>query len=146
MINLECRAGRFGQNCRHYCSRLCAIQRKCDRVTGHCIGGCQAGWKKAHCDQSKILEIFIPNLATILICKTSEIYQIHEYVPTECDGKMFGKDCTESCGKCLNNENCHHVNGNCVNGCDPGYYGINCTNGTDNLSQRLIFSVLPLFI
>ena len=74
---------------------------------------------------------FFPNLATILICKTSEIYQIHEYLPTECDGKMFGKDCKESCGKCLNNDKCHFVNGNCVNGCNPGNYEINCTKGTD---------------
>ena len=52
---------------------------------------------------------------------------------------MFGKDCTESCGKCVNNDKCHLVNGSCVNGCNPGYYGINCTNGTDNLSQQLYF-------
>ena len=68
--------------------------------------------------------------------KASEIYQIHEYLLTECDGKMFGKDCTESCGKCLNNDQCHHVNGSCVNGCSPGYYGINCTIGTDNYGVR----------
>ena len=146
MINLECRAGRFGENCLQHCSKHCAISGKCDRVTGHCIGGCQNGWKNAQCNQSKILGIFIPNLATISICKTSEIYPIHEYLPTECDGKMFGKDCKESCGKCLNNDQCHLVNGSCVNGCNPGYYGINCTNGTDNLLQQLIFFVLPLLI
>ena len=50
--------------------------------------------------------------------------------PTECDGKMFGKNCKELCGKCFNNDQCNHINGSCMNGCNPGYYGITCTEGT----------------
>ena len=56
------------------------------------------------------------------------IFRIY-YLPTECDGGMFGKYCNESCGKCFNDGQCHHINGSCLNGCDSGYHGINCTYG-----------------
>ena len=48
---------------------------------------------------------------------------------TECEGGMFGQDCTERCGKCVGKEPCHHIYGICMNGCDPGYETINCTKG-----------------
>ena len=51
------------------------------------------------------------------------------FIPTVCDGGMFGKHCNETCGKCLNDGLCHHINGSCFNGCDSGYSGINCTEG-----------------
>ena len=48
---------------------------------------------------------------------------------SECDNKMFGENCTESCGNCLKSEQCHHINGTCMKGCDRGYQGFNCTEG-----------------
>ena len=80
LINLECRKGRFGQNCRQQCSKHCVIPETCDRVTGHCVGGCQAGWKHAQCDQSKILKICFPNFATFSIFKTSVIDQLNQRI------------------------------------------------------------------
>ena len=58
---------------------------------------------------------------------------------TECDGKMFGKNCEELCGKCFNDEQCDHINGSCMNRCNPGYYGITCTEGTNICSQQAYF-------
>ena len=70
--------------------------------------------------------------ATNLICIISVIgqtYQIHDLLPTECDGGLFGNHCNKSCGKCHNDEQCHHVNGSCLNGCRAGYHGVTCTKG-----------------
>ena len=67
----------------------------------------------------------------------TETFSFHliiiEYLPTECDGGMFGQHCNQSCGKCVNNEQCHHINGSCLNGCDSGYHGTYCTEGTGNI-------------
>ena len=54
LIRTECLDGKHGQNCEEHCSQHCMISGKCDRVTGHCIGGCQDGWKNAQCDQGTI--------------------------------------------------------------------------------------------
>ena len=70
--NLECRKGILGQ------SKHCVIPETCDRVTGRCIVGCQAGWNNIQCDQSNISEIYIPNFATFSICKTSVIDQLNK--------------------------------------------------------------------
>ena len=45
---------------------------------------------------------------------------------TECDNGTFGKDCTESCGNCVEEGQCHFVNGTCMNGCVPGFSGSFC--------------------
>lgn len=42
---------------------------------------------------------------------------------------MYGTNCTEKCGSCLNVEQCHHINGTCMNGCDRGFYGSYCIEG-----------------
>lgn len=47
----------------------------------------------------------------------------------DCDGKMFGDNCSKSCGDCLGSEQCHHINGTCLNGCASGYEGELCTKG-----------------
>lgn len=47
----------------------------------------------------------------------------------ECDGGLFGVNCSTTCGHCLNNQQCHHLDGTCAKGCDPGYMGDNCAEG-----------------
>ena len=59
MSYLECPESKFGQSCRQNCSKHCASPGICDPVTGHCTGGCQAGWKNAQCDQSKMWDYLI---------------------------------------------------------------------------------------
>jgi hypothetical protein len=44
----------------------------------------------------------------------------------ECEGGMYGAECNQRCGNCLNSQQCHHVNGTCLNGCSPGYQGSVC--------------------
>ena len=44
----------------------------------------------------------------------------------ECDNRMYGVNCSEECGTCINNEVCHHINGSCLKGCDKGFYGQRC--------------------
>ena len=53
-ILTECDTGLYGANCEEFCSPNCITPGICDKVTGQCEGGCQAGWKNAQCDQGKI--------------------------------------------------------------------------------------------
>ena len=53
MVHKECPDGKYGHTCEKNCSLHCSSPGKCDNVEGHCIGGCQAGWKNTQCDQSK---------------------------------------------------------------------------------------------
>lgn len=51
----------------------------------------------------------------------------------ECDGAMFGQNCSFVCGHCLDKKQCHYINGTCSNGCDSGYQGSHCTEGNNNV-------------
>lgn len=43
-----------------------------------------------------------------------------------CTQGWYGRDCTEKCGHCLDENQCFHINGTCVSGCQPGYEGHLC--------------------
>ena len=60
---------------------------------------------------------------------------------------MFGQNCNQSCGNCLNNEQCHHITGSCLSGCDSGYSETDCTEGNDkkiNYNISIFFFCLGL--
>lgn len=50
MYYTECLLGLFGANCEGLCSSNCNTSGLCDRVSGQCEGGCQAGWFQPKCD------------------------------------------------------------------------------------------------
>ncbi|XP_052696012.1 uncharacterized protein LOC128174514 [Crassostrea angulata] len=50
----------------------------------------------------------------------------------ECDGNLYGENCSKSCGNCKNNQQCHYINGSCMNGCENGYQGLRCDKECDN--------------
>ena len=54
-IFLECSHGMYGHNCLGSCRIACKVPERCDKVTGHCNGGCQAGWTGLWCEEGKIL-------------------------------------------------------------------------------------------
>ena len=49
----ECPLGVYGANCLGNCSLTCGHSGKCDKVTGHCNGGCQLGWTGVRCEEGK---------------------------------------------------------------------------------------------
>lgn len=49
----ECMMGYYGKNCSNKCSAFCNITGRCDKITGHCDGGCKPGWTGKSCDQKK---------------------------------------------------------------------------------------------
>lgn len=49
---LECQLGYYGINCNR-CSTNCNVSGSCDRLSGHCHGGCQRGWIGYFCNQGK---------------------------------------------------------------------------------------------
>lgn len=48
----------------------------------------------------------------------------------DCDGNLYGENCSMHCGHCVRSEQCHHINGTCMNGCDSGYQGSICMEGS----------------
>ena len=52
---LECSDGQYGYNCVENCSLTCRDSGKCDKITGHCEGGCRAGWTGDMCENGKAL-------------------------------------------------------------------------------------------
>ncbi|XP_065926559.1 uncharacterized protein [Magallana gigas] len=50
----------------------------------------------------------------------------------ECDGNMYGENCSKSCGNCKNSEQCHHIDGTCMKRCENGYQGLKCDKECDN--------------
>lgn len=63
LLKKECTEGFHGPNCQKSCSMNCGVRGKCDRVTGQCEGGCQAGWIQIQCDTSKYLILYIGHLS-----------------------------------------------------------------------------------
>ena len=51
----ECSDGQYGYNCVENCSMTCINSVKCDKITGHCVGGCRAGWTGDMCEKGKAL-------------------------------------------------------------------------------------------
>jgi hypothetical protein len=54
----------------------------------------------------------------------------------ECDGRLYGENCSIPCGMCLNMSQCQHINGSCLDGCDSGFQGDNCTQGKWRLFKQ----------
>ena len=139
LINVECPQNTFGQNCQHNCSIHCFSSGMCDPVKGYCLGGCRTGWKNAQCDQGQIWHYFCMIMKQLKFAKFMSTYQIYYYLPSECDGRTFGQNCSQSCGKCLNNDQCDPINGSCLNGCDSGYHGTKCKEGINKIMKLSYF-------
>lgn len=57
----------------------------------------------------------------------------------ECSENMYGENCTEKCGSCLNSEQCHPINGTCMKGCDRGFQGSSC------IESKLIYNTIKSY-
>lgn len=51
------------------------------------------------------------------------------FFSVECIAGSHGKNCSFTCGKCLNSTACHHNTGSCDQGCDSGFEGLTCKKG-----------------
>lgn len=47
----------------------------------------------------------------------------------ECENGFYGKECLQTCGKCMFGDICDKVTGICMSGCDPGYQDAQCQRG-----------------
>lgn len=54
LYSLECSHGMYGHNYLGNCIMTCKVPERCDRITGHCNDGCQAGWTGFWCEEGKI--------------------------------------------------------------------------------------------
>lgn len=57
-------------------------------------------------------------------------HYINKFLPLACMHGYYGKNCTKTCGHCLNNDICDNINGTCTNGCNEGFKGDLCIRGT----------------
>ena len=123
---LECNPGSFGAMCKDVCSQHCQDSRSCDHITGTCVGGCQDGWIGSKCTESKPISICRMHAYLLIFCY--DLLSNYSYLQ-ECETSKYGKDCKNSCGHCVNNDNCNHVNGSCANGCAAGWENDICNKG-----------------
>ena len=56
-------------------------------------------------------------------------FELWDITFIDCDKRMYGRNCSETCGLCLGKEQCHAINGVCANGCSDGFLGTKCTEG-----------------
>lgn len=54
----ECLAGSYGRDCVHNCSLTCGMPGRCDKISGFCIDGCQAGLTGDMCEKGEQLCLF----------------------------------------------------------------------------------------
>lgn len=43
-----------------------------------------------------------------------------------CEKGYYGRECSYTCGHCLDKNECFHTNGTCLSGCEFGYIGDLC--------------------
>lgn len=73
----ECPAGLYGHDCQESCSTHCIASGTCDRVTGQCDGGCQAGWKESKCDKSRSIPLFVKCKKNNISMRLRQIDTLH---------------------------------------------------------------------
>nr|XP_022305736.1 uncharacterized protein LOC111112506 isoform X2 [Crassostrea virginica] len=96
--NHECSDGQYGNNCVENCSMTCGDSDKCDKITGHCVGGCRAGWTGDVCEKECVAGLF---------------------------GKNCVGNCSMTCG---DQGVCDKVTGHCNGSCLAGWEGDMCEN------------------
>lgn len=64
------------------------------------------------------------------------IYNNIMYYFTACDRGLYGIDCNETCGHCIDIDECFHTNGTCLTGCAAGYLGDLCNKCMYVVNQK----------
>ena len=71
-----------------------------------------------------------PDIQTVAVVYMVKVMNTHiDNHIAACDDQMYGVNCSQKCGACLDNGACHHINGSCLKGCDKGYHGQKCDQG-----------------
>lgn len=69
------------------------------------------------------------------VFKSLSLNYIHLYL--ECDVGLYGYNCNETCGHCMDKLQCSHVKGTCETGCKAGYSGQTCKEGICQLDLNI---------
>ncbi|XP_078330403.1 uncharacterized protein LOC111112506 [Crassostrea virginica] len=137
--NEECPDGYYGKQCAGKCSLTCVVPGRCDKVTGRCLGGCQAGWTgnmcKEDCSDGHYGYNCLENCS--LTCGDSgKCDKITGHcVGAGCRAGWTSDMCEKECGAvperncsltCGHPGKCDRVTGHCNGGCQRGWTGVMC--------------------
>lgn len=64
-LNIGCKNGMYGRDCRYYCSGNCLYNVFCNLINGYCDSGCVFGYLDVFCNKGNIL--FIVSLLYFII-------------------------------------------------------------------------------
>lgn len=78
--------------------------------------------------------IFLFSYQILLLSFSSTL--LTNYSIVACMHGYYGKNCTDDCGNCFNNQTCNNVNGTCTDGCSEGFKGDLCKSSTVKIEPR----------
>ncbi|XP_048239096.1 uncharacterized protein LOC124117040 isoform X3 [Haliotis rufescens] len=136
----ECRDGHFGVNCTQSC-RCLNVTEICDKTTGECRSGCEAGRTGRGCQ--RLCESGSYGLKCEGRCgqcsgghKNCSPYNGSCHLGCEgnlggsrcgeCTDRFYGAQCNSRCGQCRGYAICSKTSGDCPDGCEPGWQGMTC--------------------
>ncbi|KAH9494750.1 hypothetical protein Btru_017789, partial [Bulinus truncatus] len=146
--NVDCNNGSWGINCNKTCSRNCKDPNQCDKFSGHCLGGCAAGFQLPDCVKNCFDNSWGVNCSQTCSnnCKSKSCNTVtgqcrdgclSGYTPpncnTSCADGHWGDDCLKNCSRyCYDNKTCDKFNGQCPSGCIAGYEPPLCNKDCNN--------------
>ncbi|GFO02546.1 receptor-type tyrosine-protein phosphatase s [Plakobranchus ocellatus] len=139
-LNSACSSGSYGVDCDRTCSEHCKGNGdNCSINTGHCTGGCEAGYKPPLCDDQCPEKTFgqdcKENCSSACrdglchhetgVCDRCPPGYIGHFCDQVCSLYMFGEGCNQNCSVYCLDQLCSHQTGICDN-CTMGRKGDYC--------------------
>ena len=132
----ECEDGFYDSDCSSTCGR-CLNGEYCDKITGHCLRGCQSHFHPPFCQGTTYNKKSPPFKNEQLLAHTlqSQLCVLCLFIQVCKDG-FYGSSCQNNCGHCLNGEHCDKRNGTCIKGCQPHFLYPLCKGNITNFREK----------
>ncbi|XP_067666690.1 pro-epidermal growth factor-like [Haliotis asinina] len=143
-----CPDGRYGAGCTSVCGRCTGGMTLCEKTTGSCLGGCDAGYDGNFCSKACKPGTFGKRCSPCGNCKEgTTCNHVSGKCPNGCQtgwegdtchqkacrSGLYGSQCSIPCGNCKDGPRCNSTNGACPHGCNAGWRGARCTTKCSSL-------------